>query len=94
MGSVESTEPMLTTPLLIHTNGSLQEKTYLFHKMHIQRLREIEELTVCLTYGKQGSKKYTPKSNDFFFLFTGSPKSALDNIACDLSKQMSSKIQF
>ena len=55
--------------------------------MHIRRLREIQELTVCLTYGKQGSKKNAPKSNDFFFLFTGSPKCALDNIACGLSKK-------
>ena len=80
--------------ILIQTHGALQDKTYYFFKMHIRRLREIQELTVCLTYGKQGSKKYTPKSNDFFFLFTGSPKSALDNIACDLSKKMSSKVQF
>ena len=46
------------------------------------------------SFKDEGSKKYTPKSNDFFFLFAGSPKSALDNIACDLSKKMSSKIQF
>ena len=51
--------------ILIHTHGALQDKTYYFYKMHIRRLREIQELTVCLTYGKQGSKKYAPKSNDF-----------------------------
>ena len=73
--------------ILIHTHGALQDKTYYFYKMHIRRLREIQELTVCLTYGKQGSKKYAPKSNDFFFLFTGSPKCALDVIACDLPKK-------
>ena len=60
--------------ILIHTHGALQDKTYYFFKMHIRRLREIQELTVCLTYGKQGSKNTLLKVMIFSFYLQDPPK--------------------